>query len=235
MEHKVDDFEACENSAADDERIRDTRILASWINFLSRALLVFFFVFLIFRLILSVMWAGQTTLNARISRTLYDLDSQDTSSIQDICNVTMYPTECMSTLQGLKDLSWPSYVKVTLKEALLDVEEAYTGWKSSLDASITKNGIQYSTMQQCVEDYSSAESSIKDSLAIVNNLDSKPPLAQLNDLNQYISAAATFHSDCLDAIQDYGLVADDDIPFASTSTGLQLTEILSNALALIMN
>lgn len=225
--NNVDDTEACANSTVDGRRVKNAKLL-SWILCWSRLLLLLFFVFLILKL-LSVEWPGKARTPGR---TLYDLDSEDTSSI---CNVTMYPDVCTSSLQGLKDLSWPSYVKATLKEALTDIEGAYTGWKSSLDASITKDGIQYSTMQQCVEDYSSAESAIKDSLARVNNLDSKPQLAQLNDLNQYISAAATFHSDCLDAIQDYGLAGDYDIPFASPSSGLQLSEILSNALALIMN
>jgi len=167
------------------------------------------------------------------TKSLYDLSSQGTTSIQDVCNITTYPNVCSSTLKGLKDLSWSSCMQVTLQASLSDIKDAYTKWKATLDASLTKNGIQYSTIQQCVEDYDSAQSAIKDSLALVKDSNIKPPPPSLDDLNQYISAAATFHDDCLDALQDYGSVGTGDIPFATSFNGEHLTEVLSNALALL--
>jgi len=109
-------------------------------------------------------------------------------------------------------------------ETLLNFTRCRDAWPS-------KAGMQYSTLQMCVEmnqDIIYAETSFLDTL---NSFSAQPDVAVVNELEQRASAALTYHFTCINGLQAQGLWIG-----GRAVCGIDMertTELLSNALSLV--
>lgn len=95
------------------------------------------------------------------------------------------------------------------------------------DAWPIKSGMQYSTLQMCVDMYEDILDESGKFLETVKS-NAQPSEAVVNDLEQRASAALTYHFTCLSGLQANGLL--------NGSCGIdaeRTTELLSNALSLV--
>ncbi|CAK9234546.1 unnamed protein product [Sphagnum troendelagicum] len=153
------------------------------------------------------------------------------NSISSICNGTLYPQVCSSTLNGTDPNNPQKYVRVAIEAAMQAINDSLNAVDALLASSPVKNGTQYSTLLTCEEVLSDSLDQLNDSLSQISTLSLQFLQSEVQDVQQLLSAAMTSQDTCLTDIQEFGIWNSTSVVNGTLAT--YATQLLSNALALV--
>ncbi|GLJ16606.1 hypothetical protein SUGI_0284810 [Cryptomeria japonica] len=145
-----------------------------------------------------------------------------------VCNKTLHPKECVSTLAAVEGANPKDFAHITVKESLYRLQKAY---RTSLEAAPQENAESPELMasEDCDYLFEEALDHINRSLAEMGGLDVNPSKAQVNNVKTWLSAALTDVETCLDSFRETRGTVREDLE----ENYQKFTKSLSNALATI--
>ena len=151
-------------------------------------------------------------------------------------NCCRYPETCNSTLVGADTTSAKSYVSKSMTVSMKATTETLRNLTRCRDSWPSKTGIQYSTLQMCINMYHDIIDVVSIAVDTVERCNLKEESTKLNDLEQRACAAITYHLTCVKGLQEHGLWNHLTGNQAKLCGGLdteRMTALLSNALSLV--
>ncbi|KAG0555847.1 hypothetical protein KC19_11G008100 [Ceratodon purpureus] len=157
-----------------------------------------------------------------------------TDGFGNVCEFTLYPETCNSTLVGADTTNPKSYVSKSMTVSMSATNETLLNLTRCRDSWPTKTGIQYSTWQMCIDMYEDIADVVSISLDTIKWFSPVDEATILNDLEQRATAALTYHLTCVHGLQDQGLwnLTGDKAAMCSLDTE-RMTALLSNAISLL--
>ncbi|CAK9871325.1 unnamed protein product [Sphagnum jensenii] len=154
-----------------------------------------------------------------------------TVSISSVCNSTLYPAVCSSTLNGTDPKDPQKYVRIAVEAAMIAINESLNTVTDLAASSPSKNGTQYNTLLTCEQVLTDSLEQLNDSLSQISTLTLGSLQSEVVDVQQLLSAAMTSQDTCLTEVQDFGIWNNSDAINGTKAT--HATQLLSNALALV--
>ncbi|GLJ16610.1 hypothetical protein SUGI_0284890 [Cryptomeria japonica] len=171
-------------------------------------------------LLVSAAWLGTVILKRRWSG--------DGDLVDWVCNKTLHPKECVSTLAAVEGANPKDFAHITVKESLYRLQQAY---RTSLEAAPQENEESPELMasEDCDYLFEEALDHINRSLTEMGGLDVNPLKAQVSNVKTWLSAALTDVETCLDGFRETSGTVREDLE----ENYHKFTKSLSNALATI--
>ncbi|KZV36938.1 putative pectinesterase/pectinesterase inhibitor 46-like [Dorcoceras hygrometricum] len=158
-----------------------------------------------------------------------DDDSSVSSSIKAMCNLTLYPDSCYSSMAPLMKSNYfqpQDFFKLSVQVAIDELAKASTNFTENVSKklNITDNST-LSAIEICEELFSLALDHLNNSISIKNsNL-----LEAFNDLKTWLSSAGTYQQTCMDELEN----ASNELKAFTNDTFKNSNEYTSNSLAIV--